>query len=1273
MKFSFATVILILLSTAALFAQYKPTKFGQNRVQYKNFEWFYYGTDNYDIHFYALGEEYTKVALDVLDEEFEKITDIIGYSPFAKTKIFIYNSPTDLLQSNIGVGVPVFTIAGETKFVKLQLEVAYPGSIIEFRKELKYKLSQTLLNDMMFGGSLSDIFQSSYLLHLPEWFSEGAARYVAFGWDLKMDDYLRDYLSKKKIKNFNRLEGEQAALVGQSVWNYVAVRYGKSNLSNILNLTRIIRNEENSIASSLGISYEQFMYEWTDYYSTPLDNINTNYVAPEKDDRIVKPGGEAKLTRLKISPDGTKLAYVQNFIGKYKVVIKDLESGKERIAHKGGYHLIDQEVSYDMPLIDWRDNNNLAIVEAWYGTNYLVSYDLEKRTKTRKSLIRFNQINGLSFNDNGKLAVISADVKGQTDLYLISMRRNAVKRMTKDPWDDLYPEFIPGTDAIVFSSNRTSDSLGVKPSKKSETPDMLNLFAYDLDTTDTKLFRLTNTLSTDIRPVPIDKDNIYYLSDLKGINNMYKFSFSDSSFTQVTNFRTSLQEYDINQYTKDLSFLMLDKGKAKIYLEEAYDLDRTVFTPPTLRHQVKQIEFMRKLRENTAEEDLDEFEEEWNLLGADSVVEASEEFAFGETADDFEFILDEYNSLTDSTGQNKKSEFIDLENYIFGGPEDAFRMSDDIVPQETIQAEMENPLNFLFGDPVLNRKDSLATDSVGIRSLSYRHPSEFNFDEDVPLDSADRDPNNQEYGSVSDANFRHPPGYENNDYSGDGNSGKSEFIDLDNYQFGDVNNNDTGSFFSRVYSTSDPVRVGDGTFAVDTTLHKAPNGEFIDTNSYDFEDEGQGGDDDIFSFLSLYLKIQKEPEIIGPLPFETAFQIDHVVTSFALDQFRGFGILLETQMSDILENHKFNGGFMLNTDFQSGDFFAEYRFLKYTIDLKARYDRTVIFREGSEEFNNLGNISYQFYTQKYKLNTFTVGAALPLNVSSRFEVNGFMAFSEFYNLNPDILAGNYTAQDPVAIESHHTYAGTNIAWVYDHTLSSGLNLFEGSRGKVQFEHFQCLDDNSRSFSNINVDLRRYQKLHKELIFATRMYYARSIGNRPRNYMLGGIDNWLFAENDNVDQVNTPMAFSNYKDNTDMLFSQFVNLRGFNYNRFSGTNVLAINAELRWPIVKYMTTGAIKSDFLRNLQFIGFYDIGSAWTGLSPFDEDNTVDTKLVQPGGGSPFEALIKTTRNPWLQSYGFGIRTVLLGYYARFDFAYPIEDYEVGDMRFTVSIGYDF
>ncbi|NJO01535.1 MAG: hypothetical protein HC880_07465 [Bacteroidia bacterium] len=63
------------------------------------------------------------------------------------------------------------------------------------------------------------------------------------------------------------MTGDEAVLVGQSIWNYIAEEYGVANISNILNLARIIRNERNAIGSSLSIRYKTFLKRWENYYT----------------------------------------------------------------------------------------------------------------------------------------------------------------------------------------------------------------------------------------------------------------------------------------------------------------------------------------------------------------------------------------------------------------------------------------------------------------------------------------------------------------------------------------------------------------------------------------------------------------------------------------------------------------------------------------------------------------------------------------------------------------------------------------------------------------------------------------------------------------------------------------------------------------------------------------------------------------------------------------------------------------------------------------------
>ncbi len=1055
--------ILFVFALTYVNAQEDARAFGQNRVQYKNFDWHYYSTDNFDIHYYAEGHEYAKLALKYLTEEFEKITDMIGYPPYAKTKIFIFNSTTDLQQSNVGIDGATFDIAGQTNFIKLQVEIAYPGSVAEFKKELDYKIANLLIQDMMFGGSLVEMFQSAYLLNLPAWFVDGAANYVAYGWSVEMDDFMRDFLSGEKIKKLSKYDRSQAGLIGQSVWNYIALKYGKSNVSNILNLTRIIRNSENSIASSLGIPFKQFKYEWMEYYRNSNRLVANEFINPDTEDLIA--GKSNKLEsfhHVKISPNGSKVVYSVNYKGKYKVIVRDVASGKERVVLKGGSQTINQVVDKELPLIEWISDEKLGIVQVEYGFHELVIFDLEENTKLKKSLKKFNQVKDIGFHENGKLAVISADVRGQNDLYLISLRKHGIKRLTKDQWDDLFPKFIPGTNAIVFSSNRLTDTLELKTIQIKDAPKYYNLFVYDLDTTENILRRLTNSISNDIKPIGIDHKNLLFLSDQKGVSNIYRYNLKEDISSEVSNFNSSLIDYDYNPQTGGLSYLMLEKGKVRMYYTNKIDPSDNVFVQQTLRNQIKQIEYLRERREKK---------------------EKAKSKA-----------LQESKVMTPS-------------------------------PIDTINMEEQN-----------------------------------------------------------------------------------SFIDTDNYQFEDEKENEP------------------------------------------------------FSFLSTYSKLEKEKTVEGPIQFESGFMASNVTTTFKIDPLRGTGFVLNTQMNDVLENHKFYGGIFYTNDLKAGDFYAEYKYLKNRIDLMARYDKTTILIEEFDEDRN-------DITQRYISNTYAIGASLPISVSTRLSISPFLMANSFINLNTDKVIKPNTPNS-LAEDKNVSFAGYKAELIFDNTLINGLNLYEGTRAKISYQSYTSVYEAAKSFNELKIDIRHYQKIYRELILATRLYYGRSLGNNPKQYLLGGIDNWAFNYAENEDESGNPLNFNNDTDNIDVLFNEYVNLRGFNYNKLSGSNMLSLNAELRVPIAKILHKGTIKSDFLRNLQFISFFDIGSAWTGKSPFSDENTVNVKTIVKG---KFKGIIRTSRNPWIASYGYGIRTVFLGYYMRFDYAIPFEDYRKRQGKYYVSFGYDF
>lgn len=1082
----------LFLATLQVTGQHYYTKFGHNRIQYKDFQWVYYSTTNFDVYYYEGGQEYAKQVIDFMEEEFNKLTDILGYAPYAKTKIFIYNSVYELQQSNIGKDGAVFTTGGQTDFVKLQIEIAHPGTASEFKQELIYKMARILIEDMLFGGSLAEIFQSSYLLTLPRWFIDGAARYLAYGWDESMDDYIRDYLERKQIKKLIKIEGDEAAVVGQSIWNYIAFKYGKSNVSNILNLTRIIRNEENSISNTLGVSYRNFLMDWQNYYILSSEEINENYRKPNPENEIAsKRNNEIKYHNVRLSPDGKKVAYSQNYMGRFKVYVYNLETGKTKKIQTYGNIIQDQQIDYELPQIDWQDNETVSVLFYKRGWLYLVSYNLETGQKLTKNLNRFNQIESFSFNENGRLILISGDIDGQNDIYLVSMRRNAIRRITNDIYDDYDPAFIPGTAALVFSSNRPADSLKIRDISLEEVGENFNLFLYDLDTSKFRYTRLTNTFSRDLKPKPKNQYEIFYLSDQRGITNLYKYNLLDSTFTQVTNYSKSIKDYDLNHNKDGISYLMLEDGVDRVYYDGGIDLTTTTFTPQTARQRYRQAKFIAEIYNRKQLEDV---------------------------------------------AKKRKAPA--------PKPPEEKEVPADTVPFETITDDgLINPLDYQFS-PEVEEKES-------------------------------------------------------------------EYVDIDNFTFEDDE---------------------------DLSERFRPQ-----------------------SFFTDYERVESSPKVYGPIRYKPEFSFQNLITSFAIDPLRGFGVVVETQINDLLENHKLTGGGLIITDLKSGDLFAEYEYLKYWMDFRVRLDRRTIFQQNDQENQLL---------QKYTMNRVTVGASVPLTNWFRVELNPFYTNTLFNNLQPlnVVNRGSNFASD-----SERHYLGLNTRVVFDNTLEKGYNLLQGTRALVSLDLNQNLQSSQANFGNLQVDIRHYQKVHREITWATRVFYGQFLGPAKKDYMVGGVPNWLFNETNQYDVPGDPLRVTNSTDNSDILFAEYVtSLRGFNYNERYGSSVFLMNTELRIPVFRYFSRAPISSNFLRNFFIIGFGDFGSAWSGQPPITRRNS-STKVDYRPDLSPFSASITNYQNPWLSSYGVGIRALILGYYARLDYARPMVDFEVTKPRFTLSIGLDF
>lgn len=377
-------------------------------------------------------------------------------------------------------------------------------------------------------------------------------------------------------------------------------------------------------------------------------------------------------------------------------------------------------------------------------------------------------------------------------------------------------------------------------------------------------------------------------------------------------------------------------------------------------------------------------------------------------------------------------------------------------------------------------------------------------------------------------------------------------------------------------------------------------------------------------------------------------QIDNTFSNQFYQPFIGTGALnpglsglTRMGVSDLFEDHKIIGGFRLALDLNNNDYLLIYE------NLKRRLDKRISFQRQA----------YQNLTEN--------GVEKVYTHNVRYQVS--WPFSELASIRASIMYRNdrtvVQSIDPLSLREPNTndqMAGGKLEYVFDSSMPRGLNLWTGWRLKFFAEYYRQPEERS-DMQVLGLDLRHSLRIHREMIWVARLAGSRSMGSRRIAYFLGGVDNWLFARSDNSIAIDTDQ---NYR-----FQSMAVPMRGFFYNARNGNSFAVFNTELRLPLFRYLVDRPIRSDLIHNFQVVGFADVGSAWTGAGPYSEDNSFNRQVIRR---NPLTITLDNNREPVIAAYGFGMRTRLLGYFVRADWAWGVDDGVIQPRVFHFSLSLD-
>ena len=445
------------------------------------------------------------------------------------------------------------------------------------------------------------------------------------------------------------------------------------------------------------------------------------------------------------------------------------------------------------------------------------------------------------------------------------------------------------------------------------------------------------------------------------------------------------------------------------------------------------------------------------------------------------------------------------------------------------------------------------------------------------------------------------------------------------------------------------------------------DGDKIDINNYQFNlDDSKSGKKKNWEYtlIDVPLPGQKKKDKDEPpkrLNYNVEYFLNEIVTQIDFSYLNqtyqpytggsspiylnpGFNILLKVGVTDLLEDYRITGGVRLSLNLSNNEYLLSYA------NLKNRLDREIVFHRNSVE-------TYDGYNEIIKVYSHE------LYYMVKWPFNEIMAVKGTASYRNDMAV--YQATDATNLAQPNLFrnlAGLKGEFIYDNTKNLGANLYHGTRFKFFAEYYHWIGGESQNLEVVGFDFRNYQRLHRIIIWANRFAISSSFGSHKLIYYMGGVDNWLpakFNEHTPVDRE------QNYAYQT-----LATNMRGFEQNIRNGNSFAVINSEIRFPVIRYFANHPIKSDLLNNFQIVGFGDVGTAWTGLHPYSNDNFLYTNTIdQP----PLHITVKVQKEPIVGGFGFGARTRLLGYFIRGDLAWGVEDYEVQSPIFYFSLSLDF
>ena len=505
-----AAVLLTLLSRAGA-AQFGY--FGQNKIQYRGFDWHVLRGEHVDLYYYPEEQELGRVALAFAEESYRVLERRFNHHPTRRIPLIIYASHTDFEQTNVLPFVPPEGLLGVTEFLKQRVALPFTGSYAEFRHTLRHELVHVF--QLSLTSQVFERYPRVRHADLPLWWTEGLAEFFSGVEDTRDAMVLRDLTVSGRLPSLRDLAYASGGVIyplGRAIHGYLAAVYGDWRIDEMYRDLWKYGTFEEEVQAVYGRTLGQLSDEWQywerrRYYPAVAGAEPLAIAARLVTRQAIKPTVYGSPG----APAG--VLYFSPFTGYTNIYSRPLAGGRPRVVVKGERTAQFESFHLFASRLDVSPRGVVAFSSKYLERDALFFWSLEQgKVVGRYEFPELVNILSPAWAPDGQSVVFSGlAVSGYSDLYRLWLAEGEgrLERLTSDRYQDLDPTLSPDGRTVVFSSDRTPFGLDGAH----------NLFKLDLATG--AVTYLTYGDWHDDQPRWAANGRIYFASDRDGTFQVY--------------------------------------------------------------------------------------------------------------------------------------------------------------------------------------------------------------------------------------------------------------------------------------------------------------------------------------------------------------------------------------------------------------------------------------------------------------------------------------------------------------------------------------------------------------------------------------------------------------------------------------------------------------------------------------------------------------------------------------------------------------------------------